>query len=192
VGVDDVFYGGIIALRVVLAFEVVAEKAGEALPHEGAEAALQFLHDAISGPVGLSVDEADQDHALPNGEFAQLTFKPGFQRLFALFNDGLAFFGRFDVGEFGFQAVHRKSRKFSIGPDFDDPLFQSAVSSGARLCAVVGRNDRTRRYNGFAQLHQGRKAVWRSGMRLSQRRRRKEGETHASTCGLQEHRAFST
>lgn len=187
---DDVLYGGIIALGIVFAFEVVAEKAGEALPHEGAEAALQFLNYAISGAVGLPVDKADQDDTFPNGEFTQLTFKPGFQRFFTLFNDGPAIFGRFDVGEFGFQAVHRNPRKFCIGPHFDDPLFQSAVSSGAGLGAVVGRNDGSWSYDGLAQLHQGRKAVWRRGMRLSQRRHTEEGETHAGTCGLQEHRDF--
>ena len=126
--VNDVLDGRIVSCGIVFAFEVVAKQAGEPLPHKSAQPAFQLLDHAKGGSVRLPIDEANEDHAFAHGQTAQLPLEPDLEGVFPGLNHGFPLFGRGDSLEFYLKAVHGQTGICGIGPDFDDPFFEAAVS----------------------------------------------------------------
>ncbi len=81
---DDVLDGSVIPLWVVLAFQVMSEQTGKALPHEGAQSAFEFFDHPVRCAVGLAVDQSDEDDTLAHCELSEFSFESGVAKRWAV------------------------------------------------------------------------------------------------------------
>ena len=82
---------------------------------EGAHLAAQFFDDLIAGARGLTVDEADEDESLRDGEVLQLLGVLFSDFIFGLFHQALALRLVVDVGQDGVVFLHLSPGEFGVG-----------------------------------------------------------------------------
>ena len=137
VALNNVFNGRIFPRGVVFTLQVMSENPREALPHECAQTAFQFLDHAKSSFLSLSVDEPDEQDAFPNGQPAELAFETCFEGFFFGSDQGFpVLFGRNEC-EFILERIHGQPGKFSIRPNFKDTFFEAVETLRPRLAFVV-------------------------------------------------------
>lgn len=141
---DDFFYFPVLTERVIIGFEVVAEKQGDGLPEIGVESSLVFPDMGEGGVVGLAVDEADQDFPLGDGEPGERLLEPTHEVRVFFFYDVAAFPFGSDVGKAVLDAVDFPGGELGVGKSPADVVhgagMQALLAGIVTGRALLGRN----------------------------------------------------